>query len=255
MTVYRQLIVLITLVPLVGAGVVRSQDDLDRERVEELVQKLKGEGNHKTRSLSIPKATAKPFNTAGIPRIVVDQNQVNKERKTAKVSGIEVDTLSTEGQEELSTVRKELPGGGTLTLSMPKATSIGQRTGIEIVGSEDMFIRVYHFSSDHFQTELYPRKASTSGSRPAGKMLSISWETTQPGGNESVVVFASSKPIERTIRTNLANTSLVFEENGVLAVSPGEEKTPEEVIDSIESLTIAKIGYDLKDDETESSYP
>ncbi len=97
-----------------------------------------------------------------------------------------------------STSTVALEDGGTLTISIQPAVVIGQRASLVILPTANCHVRVFHFSSDQHTTELFPGSTNKPTAAAAHKKLTISWETTPPGGLEHVLVYASKGEITNT---------------------------------------------------------
>lgn len=158
---------------------------------------------------------------------------------------------STTSTETLASESVLLAGGGKLKLSIQPKLKVGERATLGIVATEDTHIRVYHFSSDEHVTELFPGNSSRTTSRPKGKKLEVSWETTAPGGAEHIIVYASQSPILNIADGDIAGDFTVYAKNSVYSTRgiPKAIKVAEivETTGSTAKLIQAKIGYLLKD--------
>ena len=153
--------------------------------------------------------------------------------------------------EALATESVLMHGGGKLRLSIQPKLTVGERANLEIVATDDAHIRVFHLSSDQHVTELFPGSTKKDTFRPKNKKLTVSWETTAPGGPEHVVVFAAKTELTNVARGQVAGDFTVYEKDKIFSARgiPKAVRATEETADSAvpAQVTEARIGYFLKD--------
>lgn len=147
-----------------------------------------------------------------------------------------------------------LHGGGKLNISIQPKLTVGERAELTVRATKDTFVRIFHFSSDDHVIELYPGKTGKSSFLPDKDKLTVSWETTKPGGPEQVIVFASSSEITNIASgTDVGDFTLydkadVFSTRGIpkaIRASATKDEEKEAVVPA--KITQAKIGYILKE--------
>ncbi len=117
---------------------------------------------------------------------------VRKEREEAKEAVVD----SVGARKGLTQDRVLLPGGGQLEVSIQPKLVVGDKAELVVVASEDVHVRIVHLSADEFVTELYPGTTGKETLLEKGRERVVTWETTEPGGPENVIVFASKRPID-----------------------------------------------------------
>ena len=158
---------------------------------------------------------------------------------------------SKESSETLATESVLLPGGGKMKISIQPKLKVGERAELEVVATADAYIRVFHFSSDEYVTELFPGNSERASLRPKNKKLQVSWETTAPGGAEHIIVYASKSEIRNLAPGQKAGDFVLFKKDDVYS----ERGIPKSInVTEIVDLTgapaqvvQARIGYFLKD--------
>lgn len=144
-----------------------------------------------------------------------------------------------------------LNGGGKLRVSIEPVLRVGQRANLEVVATDDVHLRIFHFSSDEHVTELFPGNTHKDSFRPKNKKLLVSWETTAPGGPEQVIVFASKSRLQNLAKGEVVGDFTVFEKRQILSARGipkaivAEEAATDTAIPS--PVTEARIGYFLKE--------
>lgn len=144
-----------------------------------------------------------------------------------------------------------LNGGGKLRISVEPVLRVGERANLEVVATDDVHLRIFHFSSDEHVTELFPGSTKKDTFRPKNKKLVVSWETTAPGGPEQVIVFASETKLNNIAKGEVAgdftvyDKGTIFSSRGIPKAVVAEEATTGSVIPS--PVTEARIGYLLKE--------
>lgn len=157
-----------------------------------------------------------------------------------------------------STDKTDLEGGGVLTVSIQPQLRVGERATLDIVATAECHVRVFHFSSDEHVTELYPGTTGQSTNRPAHKKLTVSWETTKPGGLEHVLVYASKGEITNTAKGvavgdfKVFKTSDVFSSRGIPTAIQTKEIDDTKTVTKFEEpkkakLVHARLCYELKE--------
>lgn len=117
--------------------------------------------------------------------------------------------------DSLATESVLIPGGGKLKISIQPKLTVGERANLEVVATDDVHVRIFHFSSDEFVTELYPGSTGGSTLRPRNKKLTVSWETTAPGGAEQVVVYASKGAITNVAKGEKVGDFTVYQKEAL----------------------------------------
>lgn len=160
-------------------------------------------------------------------------------------------SASAEASEALATESVLLHGGGKLRLSIQPRLTVGERANLEIVATDDVHLRVFHLSSDQHVTELFPGSTGKDTFRPKNKKLSVSWETTAPGGPEHVVVFAAKTELKNFAKGEAAGDFMIYDKAQIFssrgipkAIRAGEVEDGTAVPAQV---TEARIGYFLKD--------
>ncbi len=144
-----------------------------------------------------------------------------------------------------------LNGGGKLRIAIEPVLHVGERANLEVVATDDVHLRIFHFSSDEQVTELFPGTTKKDSFRPKNKKLVVSWETTAPGGPEQVIVFASKSKLNNVAKGEVVGDftvyqrSAIFSSRGVPKAVVAEEAAADSVIPS--PVTEARIGYVLKE--------
>jgi|GEM_PF-839167 len=168
-------------------------------------------------------------------------------KEDAKVALTTSDTSS----ETLATESVLLRHGGKLTVSIQPDLTVGERATLSILGTSDMHIRIFHFSSDEHTTELFPGSTGKDTFRPKNNKLEVSWETTKPGGPEQVIVYAAKTKINNVAEGTKVGGFTVYEKDSVFSGRgiPKAIKAEEAGEDSAvpAEITEAKIGYSLKE--------
>lgn len=159
-------------------------------------------------------------------------------------------TTSSTAAHTLATESVLLKHGGKLRISIQPVLRVGERARLEIVGTSDMHVRVFHFSSDEHTTELFPGTTGKDTFRPKNKKLEVSWETTDPAGPEHVIVYAASSRITNSARGTRVGDFTVYDRDEVFSTRgvPKAIKATE-VSDGTAvpaRITEARIGYLLK---------
>ncbi|MEM1441162.1 MAG: DUF4384 domain-containing protein [Verrucomicrobiota bacterium] len=158
---------------------------------------------------------------------------------------------STGSAETLAQESVLLPGGGKMKISIQPKLKVGDRAELNIVATADAHIRVFHFSSDEYVTELFPGNSERSTLRPKNKKLEVSWETTAPGGAEHIIVYASKSEISNLADGQKAGDFVFFNKEDVYSTRgiPKAIKVTEivDLTGAPAQIVQARIGYFLKD--------
>src|SRR5690606_6259982 len=113
-------------------------------------------------------------------------------------------TTSTASVEGLATASILLHRGGKLKFSIQPKLNVGDQADLQVVATDDIHARVYHFSSDQHVTELFPGNSGKGTALSKNKKLTITWETTAPGGAEHIIVFASKAELKTIAKGEIA---------------------------------------------------
>jgi len=161
-------------------------------------------------------------------------------------------TTSSAAKVNLTRDRVRLPGGGTLEVSIQPKLVVGDTAELIVTAAEDVHVLIVHHSSDQFVTELYPGTTGKPTLLKAGTERVVQWETTEPGGPESIVVYASSQPIHNTTRGGKAADEFTVFERREFFSSRGVPKNVKAADTSPQSarpapIVEARVGYFLQD--------
>lgn len=147
----------------------------------------------------------------------------------------------------------DLPGEGTLSVRIHAANvRVGDKAKLEVSASEDVHIRVVHLSSDQFVTELFPGATGQDSLVPVAEGKLITWTTTDPGGPEHVIVYASRKKIPKRAKARaIAGDFLVFERKNFFSTRgiPTQIRAEAASENSARPAPVvqARVGYFLKE--------